>query len=160
MNLSTISSEAPANGHSYVFLGTGHERNERRTWIVIILCGVMMLIEIVGGLLFGWLWMDSVAGLVGAVVIASWSYGLIRDTGAILLDTAPDRRLATRIRDTVESNGGVGSDLYLWRLGPGHLGAILSISTKAGHDAAFYRARLGGMSSVSHLTVEMLAVGP
>src|SRR6476646_5694231 len=41
------------NLHSHVFLGEGHERNERRTWTVIALCGFMMVAEIVGGLLFG-----------------------------------------------------------------------------------------------------------
>src|SRR5579863_1506551 len=42
-----------ASGHTHVFLGEGHERNERRTWMVIALCSVMMIVEIVGGLLFG-----------------------------------------------------------------------------------------------------------
>ena len=40
---------------------------------------------------FGWLWMDPLAGIIGAVVIASWSLSLIRDTGAILLDMNPDQ---------------------------------------------------------------------
>ena len=44
---------------------------------------------------FGWLWMDPLAGIVGAFVIASWAYGLIRDTGAILLDMNPDRAWQT-----------------------------------------------------------------
>jgi Co/Zn/Cd efflux system component len=34
--------------HSHVFLGEGHEQNERRTWMVIALCSVMMVAEIVG----------------------------------------------------------------------------------------------------------------
>jgi Co/Zn/Cd efflux system component len=51
-------SDAPIlDGHSHIFLGTGHEKNERKTWGVIALCGVMMVVEIVGGTLFGsWRW--------------------------------------------------------------------------------------------------------
>src|ERR1700756_2922446 len=39
--------------HNHLFLGEGHEQNERRTWMVIVLCSIMMVVEIVGGLLFG-----------------------------------------------------------------------------------------------------------
>jgi len=39
--------------HNHVFLGEGHEKNERRTWMVIALCSFMMVAEIVGGLMFG-----------------------------------------------------------------------------------------------------------
>jgi Co/Zn/Cd efflux system component len=65
------------------------------------------------------MWMDPLAGIVGAAVIASWAYGLIRDTGAILLDMNPDPRMATNLRHAVESEGDQLADLHLWRLGPG-----------------------------------------
>jgi Co/Zn/Cd efflux system component len=71
---------------------------------------------------FGWLWMDPLAGIIGACVIASWSYGLIRDTGAILLDMIPDRSIASKLRQAIEADGDQLADLHLWRLGPGHLG--------------------------------------
>ena len=57
-------------------------------------------------------------------MIASWSYALIRDTGAILVDMNPDRSMATNLRQAVESEGDQLADLHLWRLGPGHIGAI------------------------------------
>ena len=109
----------------------------------------------------GWLWMDAVAGIVGAVVIASWSYGLLKDTGAILLDMTPDRAMVDRVRKEVEALGDQVRDLHLWRLGPGHLGAIVSIDCHSEADALFYRARLERLPFVSHLTVEVLpAEGP
>jgi hypothetical protein len=87
--------------------------------------------------------------------IASWSYGLIRDTGAILLDMTADRRIAKRIRETVESAGDELEDLHLWRLGPGGLGVILEINTRADRGPEFSRARLARFSSLSHVTVEV-----
>jgi cation diffusion facilitator family transporter len=91
---------------------------------VIVIVGLSL-----GGLL-GWQWMDPVAGLIGAVVIAAWSYGLVRDTGAILLDLNPDRNMAERMRALIETDGDQLTDLHLWRLGPGHLGAIISVQTQ------------------------------
>jgi Co/Zn/Cd efflux system component len=62
-------------------------------------------------------------------VIAAWSYGLVRDTGAILLDMNPDHNTAERIRALIETNGDQLTDLHLWRLGPGQLGGIISVET-------------------------------
>ncbi len=95
------------------------------------------------------------AGIVGACVIASWSYGLIRDTGAILLDMVPDRRVADGVRQAVEAEGDRVADLHLWRLGPGHMGAILSVVTARAHGPEFYRARLARFPALSHLTIEV-----
>jgi Co/Zn/Cd efflux system component len=106
---------------------------------------------------FGWVWMDPLAGIVGALVIANWSYGLLRDTGSILLDMSPDSELAERLRRTIESDGDRLVDLHLWRLGPGHLGAVLSVVTAKSRDAAFYRATLGRFKALSHVTVEVLS---
>ena len=143
-------------GHAHA-----HDRdNNMRAAIVHVLADAAVSVLVITGLFlakfFGWLWMDPVAGLVGALVIASWSYGLIRDTGTILLDMTPDKRLASRIRKLVEEQRDTVADLHLWRLGPGHLGAIVSVLTRQDHDVAFYRRKLGGLSSVSHLTVEVL----
>ncbi len=100
--------------------------------------------------------MDPLAGMIGALVIASWAIGLIRDTGGILLDMTPDKTMAETLRQTIEADGDELADLHLWRLGPGHLGAIVSIATDQGRDAEYYRARLQRFRALSHLTVEVL----
>jgi Co/Zn/Cd efflux system component len=119
---------------------------------------VLVIIGLTLARLFGWMWMDPAAGMIGAAVIASWSYGLIRDTGAILLDMNPDRALAGRIRATIEAEGDEVVDLHLWRLGPGHLGAIVALRTQRERDPDHYRRRLSQFASLSHLTVEISAV--
>nr|MEA2798706.1 hypothetical protein [Phenylobacterium sp.] len=136
-----------------------HRDNNMRAAVVHVLADAAVSVLVILGLtlarLFGWLWMDPLAGLVGALVIASWSYGLIRETGAILLDMNPDQRLADVIRRTVEAQGDKVCDLHLWRLGPGHLGAIVGVRTDSGRGADFYRSRLERLPSLSHLTVEV-----
>src|SRR5579864_7297105 len=139
--------------------GTAHRDNNMRAAIIHVLADAVVSVLVIAGLLlgrtFGWLFMDPVAGLVGAVVIVSWSYGLIRDTGAILLDMNPDRGMAERLRATIERDGDRLEDLHLWRLGPGHLGAILSVVTTKPRDAVHYRRLLRHFRNLSHVTVEV-----
>ncbi|PSJ52220.1 CDF family Co(II)/Ni(II) efflux transporter DmeF [Pseudaminobacter soli (ex Li et al. 2025)] len=136
-----------------------HRDNNMRAAIVHVLADAAVSVMVIVGLLlaraFGWLWMDPLAGIVGAFVIASWSWGLVRDTGAILLDMVPDRRIADEVRRAVETEGDRVDDLHLWRLGPGHLGAIVSIDTTMDRGPEFYRARLARFSTLSHVTVEV-----
>jgi cation diffusion facilitator family transporter len=139
--------------------GTAHRDNNMRAAIIHVLADAVVSVLVIVGLLlgrtFGWLFMDPLAGLVGAAVIASWSYGLIRDTGAILLDMNPDRGMAERVRATIERDGDRLEDLHLWRLGPGHLGAILSVVTTKPRDAGHYRRLLHHFRNLSHVTVEV-----
>jgi cation diffusion facilitator family transporter len=139
--------------------GTAHRDNNMRAAVIHVLADAVVSVLVIAGLLlartFGWLFMDPVAGICGAVVIAAWSYGLIRDTGAILLDMNPDRGMAERLRATIERDGDQLEDLHLWRLGPGHLGAILSVSTAKPRDAGHYRRLLGRFHNLSHVTVEV-----
>ena len=100
---------------------------------------VLVIVGLVLARMFGWLWMDPLAGLIGALVIANWSVGLLRDTGAILLDRMPDSGIADKVRQTIECDGDRVTDLHLWRLGPGHLGAIVSVATSGTREAAHYR---------------------
>ncbi len=105
---------------------------------------------------FGWMWMDPLAGIIGALVIANWSYGLMRDTGRILLDMNPDQRITEEVREAIEATGDRLLDLHLWRLGPGHLGAVISVLTREARDCAYYRALLKDFKSLSHVTVEVM----
>src|ERR1700687_5777758 len=144
--------------HEHAHGSTARDNNMRAAVIHVIADAAVSVLVIVGLLLaraFGWLWMDPLAGIVRACVIASWSYGLIRDTGAILLDMNPDKGMANRLREEIEAEGDTLADLHLWRLGPGHLGAIISVITSKGHDAEYYRNRLARFKSLSHLTVEV-----
>ena len=100
--------------------------------------------------------MDPLAGVIGALVIANWSYGLIRDTGAILLDMSSDRRMAENVRHAIEDRGDKVVDLHVWRVGPGHMSAVVSVATsESQRDSRFYHAVLGRFKGLSHVTVEV-----
>jgi cation diffusion facilitator family transporter len=135
--------------------------NNLRAPIIHVIADATVSVHVIVGLLlasaFGWLWMDPLAGIIGALVIASWAFNLVRDTGAILLDMNPDPdpALAETVRETIEAGGDRMLDLHLWRLGPGHLGAIVVVATPPPRGPEFYRARLARFRSLSHLTVEV-----
>jgi cation diffusion facilitator family transporter len=133
--------------------------NNMRSAVVHVLADATLSVLVIAGLLFaralGWLWMDPLVGIVGACVIASWSYALIRAAAAVLLDINPDQRMADRLRQTIEASGDQLADLHLWRLGPGHLGAIVSVSTREERGTDYYRTKLARFQSLSHLTIEV-----
>jgi cation diffusion facilitator family transporter len=159
-----VTLERAANSHSVVFseyhdAGAIHRDNNMRAAVIHVLADAAVSVLVIVGLvlarILGWVWMDPVVGLCGAVVIAAWSYGLVRDTGAILLDMNPDRPMEERLRSTIEVDGDRVTDLHLWRLGPGHLGAIVSIATNRERGPDHYRRLLDRFRSLSHVTIEV-----
>jgi Co/Zn/Cd efflux system component len=216
--------------HDHVFLGTAHDRNERRTWLVVGLTAAMMVAEIAGGTLFGSMalladgWHMSTHA--GALAIAAFAYRFARrhardprfafGTGklgdlagfasavllalialliayesavrvfqpvaihyaeataiaaaglvvnllsawilgasAVLLDAAPDGELATAIRARLEQGDDRIADLHVWRVGPGHHAAIVSLVSDAPLPVDDYKMRLADLARLSHVTVEV-----
>ena len=116
---------------------------------------VLVIVGLVLGRQFGWLWLDPVMGLIATVVILSWSWTLVRSAGAILLDASPDPALANDIATRLEQSGDRISDLHLWRVGPGHLAAVISLVSDHPTSPGFYKDKLAGLPSLSHVTVEV-----
>ena len=142
--------------HAHV---AAHRDNNMRAAIIHVLADATLSLLVIIGLLFGrflgWAWMDPAVGLVGAVVIATWAYSLVRDTTTILLDMNPDRSMAERMRALIETDGDRLTDLHLWRLGPGHLGAIVAVATPRQRGPEYYQSLLGRFRTLSHVTVQV-----
>jgi len=135
------------------------DHNIRSAYIHVMADAAVSVLAIIGLVLartFGWHWMDPLAGVIGALVIANWSYGLLRDTGAILLDINPDRRMAENVRHVIEDRGDKVVDLHVWRVGPGHMSAVVSVATnEPQRDSRFYHGVLERFKGLSHVTVEV-----
>ncbi|MEX3581389.1 MAG: CDF family Co(II)/Ni(II) efflux transporter DmeF [Burkholderia sp.] len=149
------------NHHHAAPAATHRDHNMRAAYVHVVADAAVSVLAIVGLLLaraFGWVWMDPLAGVIGALVIANWSWGLMRDTGSILLDMAPDQRMAENVRHVIEGQGDTVLDLHVWRVGPGHMSAIVSVATReARRDPGFYRSALACLKGLSHLTIEVNA---
>jgi cation diffusion facilitator family transporter len=117
---------------------------------------VLALIGLTAGRELGWVWMDPMMGIVGMLVIANWSWNLIRASGAVLLDIRPDQRSVSEITHRLEAGSDDRvSDLHLWRIGPGHNAAVVSLVSDHPEPPASYKARLAGIAGLSHVTVEV-----
>jgi cation diffusion facilitator family transporter len=118
---------------------------------------VLAILALAGGLFLGVRWLDPVVGCVGAAVIASWAYGLVCDSGMVLLDAEADPEMARAIRRTIEGelNARV-ADLHLWRLGPGHHGLIVALVSRDPTTAEAVKTALRQRyTDLSHVTVEI-----
>ncbi len=149
--------------HGQVDAALDRDHNMRAAILHVVADAAVSALVILGLTLawaFGWAWMDPAAGLVGAAVIASWSYGLIRDTSRVLLDMNPNPGLARSLREAIERDGDVAADLHLWRLGPGHLGAILCVETETDRTCDHYREVARRIGRFSHLTIEIDRLPP
>ncbi len=137
-----------------------HDSNLRAAYLHVVadaLTSVLAIVALLSARFYGWIWMDPAVGLIGAAVIASWSFSLIRSSAATLLDMVPDAELSSQIARRLEVGGDRLADLHLWRLGPGHAAVVTSVVSDRPQDPAFYKERLGGLKGLSHVTVEVHA---
>ena len=133
----------------------GHTDNNLRAAYVHVLTdaltSVLAIVALLAGRYMGWWWLDPAVGLLGAVVIARWAWGLMQDTAAILLDTA-EPALMDRIKKLAEAEGASIRDLHVWRIGPHAHAAIISLAP--GADVAAVRRQVCALPRMEHVTVE------
>jgi cation diffusion facilitator family transporter len=137
----------------------GGDNNLRAAYLHVLadaLTSVLAIVALVAGSLYGWLWPDPAMGVVGALVIGRWSWGLIRDAGGVLLDyVPPEEDLPDEIRAILGRDGDTITDLHVWQLGPGHHGAIVSIRSATPMPPSHYRGKLAHIHDLSHVTIEV-----
>ena len=135
----------------------GHDNNLRSAYVHVIadaLTSVLAIAALLAGRYLGWVWLDPVMGIVGAIVIARWAWSLMGVTAGVLLDQT-DEHVAAEIRERVEQPGDARiTDLHVWRVAPDAHAAIVSVVGQASTDADSIRERLKPVHEVSHLTVE------
>jgi cation diffusion facilitator family transporter len=135
------------------------DNNIRAAYIHVIadaLTSVLAIAALALGSLYGWLWLDPVMGIVGGLIIAQWSLGLMRSSGRVLLDVvASDETLPSEIRSSIETASDHITDLHVWQVGPGHHAAIVAVVTPEPRDPAFYKGKLAALKELSHVTVEV-----
>jgi cation diffusion facilitator family transporter len=161
------------HGHARDHAHTGDDHNLRAAYVHVLAdaaTSVLALAALGSGYLWGIAWLDPVVGLIGALVIGSWAYGLVRDAGMVLLDAEDDPKLAAAIRSMIEDEMGARiADLHLWRLGPGHRGLIVSLVTpnattaeevKAGLRERRLRRMSGGATIIRDLNASPFRVRP
>ncbi|XUY27456.1 CDF family Co(II)/Ni(II) efflux transporter DmeF [Agrobacterium sp. rho-8.1] len=142
----------------------GRDNNLRSAYLHVLadaLTSVLAIVALLLGKWNGWTFLDPAMGIVGGIVIARWSWGLLRSTGAVLVDAVPRARdLSTEIRSRLETAEERITDLHVWQVGPGHHAAIVAIKSHSPQAPSFYRQKLEAIGELSHITVEINAAHP
>jgi cation diffusion facilitator family transporter len=135
-----------------------HDNNLRAAYVHVLAdaaTSVLAIAALVTAMYLQWTWTDPLVGIIGSLVIASWAYGLVRDSGSVLLDVCVDKNLEGVIRDRLQTRGDRVTDLHLWQVGPGHRAAVISVLSDNPLPPATYKRRLGGLPGLCHVTVEV-----
>jgi cation diffusion facilitator family transporter len=146
------------HGHGHAHTHGHHDNNLRAAYVHVVAdaaTSVLAIAALVTAMHLNWTWADPVVGIIGAVVIGSWAIGLVRASGAVLLDVSTDRNMETVIRDRIETRGDKVTDLHLWQVGPGHRAAVISLISDDPLPPSDYKRRLSGLQGLSHVTVEV-----
>jgi cation diffusion facilitator family transporter len=146
------------HGHGHAHTHGHHDNNLRAAYVHVVAdaaTSVLAIAALVTAMYLNWTWADPVVGIIGAVVIGSWAIGLVRASGAVLLDVSTDRNMETVIRDRIETRGDKVTDLHLWQVGPGHRAAVISLISDDPLPPSDYKRRLSGLHGLSHVTVEV-----
>ncbi len=140
-----------------------HDLNMRSAYMHVLAdaaTSVLAIIALVGGLLWGAAWLDPVMGLVGAALVTVWAWGLLKDTGRILLDAEMDAPVVAEVREAIEK-GAVPAritDLHVWRVGRAKYAVVVSVETSSAEGADYFRRALGIHEELAHVTVEVARV--
>lgn len=142
----------------------GKDNNLRSAYLHVLadaLTSVLAIIALLLGKWNGWTFLDPAMGIVGGLVIARWSWGLLRSTGSVLVDAVPQAQaLSSQIRGRLETAGDRITDLHVWQVGPGHHAAIVVVHSPSAQAPSFYRQKLESIRELSHITVEINAANP
>jgi cation diffusion facilitator family transporter len=137
-----------------------HDLNQRSAYLHVVAdaaTSVLAILALTGGKLWGASWLDPVMGIVGAGLVALWAYGLLRDTGRVLLDAEMNAPVVAEIREVIMVSpiSAQISDLHVWRVGKGKYACILSLVTKDVVDPDYFKRQLSIHEELIHISVEV-----
>jgi len=136
-----------------------HDHNLRAAYVHVMadaLTSVLAIVALFAGKWLGWIWMDALMGLVGAFLITRWGLSLLRETSGVLLDTSADPDTLAGIRSAIEADADNEiADLHVWRVGPHHFAAIISLVTHDPRPPEHYKELLRAHTELAHVTIEV-----
>jgi cation diffusion facilitator family transporter len=158
-----IFAATPHDHHDHGHHGHGHahhhDHNLRAAYLHVLadaLTSVLAIVALLAAKFYGLNWLDPFMGIVGAALVARWSYGLIRDSARVLLDRQADDEMLAAIRESLERDSGDRvTDLHCWNIGPGIYAADLAIVSDDPKSPQDYRSRIPHELGIVHATVEI-----
>ena len=152
------------HGHDQHHHHGHHDLNLRSAYLHVLAdaaTSVLAIIALFGGKLWGLSWLDPVMGLVGATLVSVWAYGLIRDTGRVLLDAEMGAPVVEEIREVIAASPlrAEIADLHVWRVGKGKFACILSLATDNEASPEYFKQQLSIHEELVHISIEINQIG-
>ena len=148
------------HGHSHGHENHHEDHNLKAAYFHVLadaLTSVLAIVALLFGSLFGWWALDPAMGIVGALVITRWAWGLLKESSAILLDAGVKREVREEIKDVVEADADNRvTDIHVWKVGPHHLAALLTLVTHYPRSSGEYKKLLAGFDQLKHITIEVI----
>lgn len=136
-----------------------HDHNLKAAYLHVMadaLTSVLAIVALLAGKYFGWAWLDPVIGIVGAGVILTWAYGLLKDTSRILLDRDVAMEELATVRRTLQADpADTVADLHVWKINPRQKAVMATIDSATPKPPAHYRNRLRAVIDINHVTIEV-----
>ncbi|CAH2710233.1 Heavy metal transporter [Xanthomonas campestris pv. nigromaculans] len=155
------------HGHEHAHDGHGHghhdghaDLNLRAAYLHVVAdaaTSVLAIVALVAGMHWGLTWMDPIMGIVGAVLVTVWAWGLLRSAGRVLLDAEMDAPVVEEVKQVIaELPHAIDiGDLHVWRVGSDRYACVISLVTAADIDAKLVREALQIHEELVHITVEL-----
>lgn len=136
-----------------------HDHNLRSAYLHVMadaLTSVLAIVALLAAKYLGFIWMDPVMGVVGAILVARWSYGLLGSTSVVLLDRQAPEALREKIRQAAEQDGDTRvTDLHVWSIGPEIYSALISVVAHNPATPVEYKARIPRSLGLVHVSIEV-----
>jgi len=136
-----------------------HDHNLKAAYVHVLadaLTSVAAIVALLGGRYLGWVWLDPVMGLAGSLVVGRWAYGLLKDTGKILLDHTVEKALLDELKRRVETGGNVSvRQMSAWKVGPNRMALVMTLEDSAPRPPEFYKSLLTGVEGLDRVSVEV-----
>lgn len=149
-----------AHGHGHEH---HHDLNQRSAYLHVLadaLTSFLAIFALLGGKLWGAVWLDPMMGIVGSMLVAIWAYGLIRDTSKVLLDAEMDAPVVAEIYEVIKESPikATIDDLHVWRVGKGKYSCILSLNVTEVVHPDYFKQILRIHEELVHITVEVKTI--
>jgi cation diffusion facilitator family transporter len=138
-----------------------HDLNLRAAYIHVLTdaaTSVLAIVALICGKIWGANWLDPVMGIAGGVVVGIWAWGLLKDSGRVLLDAEMDAPVVQEIREAIAASPVAAEiiDLHVWRVGKSNYACMLSLKTSAAMDADYFKRQLMIHEELVHISIEMI----
>ena len=147
------------HGHSHDHHNHHHDHNLRAAYLHVLadaLTSMLAIGALLAGKYLGANWLDPAMGFVGAGLVASWSFGLIRDSSRVLLDKESNAEMADELRQSIEGDSSDRvADLHYWSIGHGIYAAEITVVSDNPAEPDHYKSLIPDHLNIVHATIEV-----